>query len=171
MTLFEINEKIEKCFRLDEENAVDTETGEVFDGKYLDELEMQREEKITNIGRWIKNFDSDKAYWTICDIEQLKAQKDAFAKRQKAAENKRDSLKAYLSQCLNGQKFEAEDKSVTITFRKSEAVSIIDESSIPKKWFIKQDPKLDKAGIKAELKLGKKVKGAEIVVNSNIQVK
>ena len=163
MTLFEINEKIEKCFRLDEENAVDTETGEVFDGKYLDELEMQREEKITNIGRWIKNLDSD--------IEQLKAQKDAFAKRQKAAENKRDSLKAYLSQCLNGQKFEAEDKSVTITFRKSEAVSIIDESSIPKKWFIKQDPKLDKAGIKAELKLGKKIKGAEIVVNSNIQVK
>jgi len=163
MTLFEINEKIEKCFRLDEENAVDTETGEVFDGKYLDELEMQREEKITNIGRWIKNLDSD--------IEQLKAQKDAFAKRQKAAENKRDSLKAYLSQCLNGQKFEAEDKSVTITFRKSEAVSITDESVIPRKWFIKQDPKLDKAGIKAELKLGKKIKGAEIVVNNNIQVK
>lgn len=163
MTLFEINGAIEKCFRLDDETAVDTETGEVFDSKYLDELEMQREEKITNIGRWIKNLDSD--------IEQLKAQKDAFAKRQKAAENKRDSLKAYLSQCLNGQKFEAEDKSVTITFRKSEAVSIIDESSIPKKWFIKQDPKLDKAGIKAELKLGKKVKGAEIVVNNNIQVK
>ena len=163
MTLFEINEKIEKCFRVDEETTVDTETGEVLDSKYLDDLEMQREEKITNIGRWIKNLDSD--------IEQLKIQKEAFAKRQKAAENKRDSLKAYLSSCLNGQKFEAEDKSVVITFRKSEAVSITDESIIPRKWFIKQDPKLDKAGIKAELKLGKKIKGAILEPHENIQVK
>ena len=163
MTLFEINEKIEMCFRVDEETTVDTETGEVLDSKYLDDLEMQREEKITNIGRWIKNLDSD--------IEQLKIQKEAFAKRQKAAENKRDSLKAYLSSCLNGQKFEAEDKSVVITFRKSEAVSITDESIIPRKWFIKQDPKLDKAGIKAELKLGKKIKGAILEPHENIQVK
>ena len=40
-----------------------------------------------------------------------------------------------------------------------------------KKWFIKQEPKLDKAGIKEILRSGKKVKGTELITNQNIQVK
>lgn len=164
MTLFEIDDTIKRCFRIEEtDEIVDTETGEVFDSNYLDELEMQRDKKIENIGKWVKNLDSD--------IEQLKAQKDSFAKRQKAAETKRDNLKEYLSKYLNGEKWDASDKSVIISFRKSEAVSIDNESSIPKKWFIKQDPKLDKAGIRAALKKGLKVKGATLTINNNIQIK
>ena len=84
MTLFEIDDAIRKCFVIEEtDEVVDTETGEIFDASYLDNLQMQRDKKIENIGKWIKNLDSD--------IEQLKAQKDSFAKRQKAAETKRDS--------------------------------------------------------------------------------
>lgn len=161
MTLFEINKEIQNCFILDDE-VVNMETGEILDSSYLDNLEMSRDEKILNIARWIKNLDSD--------IDQLKAQKDAFAKRQKAAENKKESLKNYLSYCLNGEKWNAKDLSVSVSFRKSEVVSV-DESLLPKKWYIKQDPKLDKAGIKAALKSGKKIKGAELITNNNIQVK
>ena len=164
MTLFEIDDAIRKCFVIEEtDEVVDTETGEIFDASYLDNLQMQRDKKIENISKWIKNLDSD--------IEQLKAQKDSFAKRQKTAETKRDSLKGYLSSYLNGEKWDAPDRSVAISFRKSEAVSISDESIIPKKWFIKQDPKLDKAGIRAALKKGLKVKGATLTVNNNIQIK
>lgn len=162
MTLFEIDERLRNCFIIDE-NVVDTETGEIFDKDYLDHLEMMKDEKIENIAKWIKNLDSD--------IEQLKKQKDLFAARQKAAENKKESLKNYLSAFLDHQKWEAKDKSVSVSFRRSEQVHIIDESIIPKKWFIKQDPKLDKAGIKAALKQNTKVKGAELVENQNIQIK
>ena len=82
MTLFEIDDAIRKCFVIEEtDEVVDTETGEIFDASYLDNLQMQRDKKIENISKWIKNLDSD--------IEQLKAQKDSFARRQKAAETKR----------------------------------------------------------------------------------
>lgn len=162
MTLFEIDARLNNCFIIDE-NVVDVETGEIFDKDYLDQLEMMKEEKIENIAKWIKNLDSD--------IEQLKKQKDAFAARQKSAENKRDSLKNYLSTFLNYQRWDAKDKSVSVSFRKSEAVKIVDESVIPKKWFIKQEPKLDKAGIKAALKLNTKVRGAELETKQNIQIK
>mgnify|MGYP002624484933 CR=1 FL=1 len=162
MNLFEIDARLNNCFVIDE-NVVDIETGEIFDKYYLDQLEMMKEEKIENIAKWIKNLDSD--------IEQLKKQKDAFATRQKVAENKRDSLKNYLSMFLNYQKWDAKDKSVSVSFRKSEAVKIVDESVIPRKWFIKQEPKLDKAGIKAALKLNTKVRGAELETKQNIQIK
>lgn len=162
MNLFEINLEIKKCFREGDE-VVDTTTGEVFDSSYLDNLEMLRDEKIENIAKWIKNLDSD--------IEQLKNQKDIFDSRMKAAERKRDSLKNYLSFVLSGDKWEASDKSVKISWRRSEVVCIPDESKIPKKWFIKQEPKLDKAGIKSEIKSGGKVKGASLVTNNNIQIK
>lgn len=162
MNLFEIDARLNNCFVIDE-NVVDIETGEIFDKDYLDQLEMMKEEKIENIAKWIKNLDSD--------IEQLKKQKDAFATRQKVAENKRDSLKNYLSSYLEYQKWEAKDKSVSVSFRKSEAVKIVDESVIPRKWFIKQEPKLDKAGIKAALKSNTKVRGAELETKQNIQIK
>ncbi len=162
MNLFEIDSRLNSCFIIDE-NVVDVETGEIFDKDYLDQLEMMKEEKIENIAKWIKNLDSD--------IEQLKKQKELFAARQKAAENRRDSLKNYLSTYLEYKKWEAKDKSVTVSFRKSEAVKIVDESIIPKKWFIKQDPKLNKAGIKEALKSDVKVRGAELETKQNIQIK
>lgn len=163
MNLFKINEEIEKCIIYNDDEVINIETGEILDISYLNNLKMQRDEKIENIAKWIKNLDSD--------IQQLKAQKDLFAQRQKVAENKRDSLKRYLSTFLENTKWEAKDKSVAISFRKSEAVKIINEAIIPKKWFIKQDPKLDKVGIKEQLKLGKKIKGTELEIKQNIQVK
>ena len=162
MNLFEIDAAIQKCFVF-EDMVVDSETGEVLDSNYLNDLEMERDRKIENIAKWIKNLDSD--------IEQLKAQKDLFAKRQKSAENKRDSLKNYLSAYLNGASWKANDNSVLVNFRRSEVVSV-DESIVPKKWFIKHtDIKLDKASIKEALKNGDKIKGAELVSKQNIQIK
>jgi len=162
MNLFEINDAIQKCIVIDD-TVVDGETGEILDKDYLDSLAMARDEKIENIAKWIKNLDSD--------IEQLKKQKDTFAKRQKQAECRRDSLKSYLSAFLNGNKWDCKDKSVTVSFRKSESVNIIDESKIPVDYLIMQEPKIDKAGIKKDIKEGMTVAGAELVTNNNIQIK
>ena len=77
MKLFEINEEIMKC--------VDVETGEIIDEVKLQQLQMARDIKIENIACWIINI--------LSDAEALKAQKQVFADRQKAAENKAQRLK------------------------------------------------------------------------------
>lgn len=162
MNLFEINSKLMSCFRISESEAVDEETGEILDAKYLDDLEMQFDEKVENIAKWIKNLDSD--------AKQLKEQKMIFAARQKAAENKRDSLKNYLDSVLQGYPWDrSSDKSVKISYRSSQKVEITGD--VPRKYLLKQEPKIDVAAIKEALKAGKRVKGADLIINNNIQIK
>lgn len=153
MNLFEIDNEIMNC--------VDAETGEVIDAEKLDKLQMDRGQKIENIALWIKNLTSD--------AEALKAEKQAFADRQKAAENKAASLKKYLSDYLAGEKYKS--AKVSVSFRKSEAVNIMDMSQIPEQYLKFAEPTADKTGIKNALKAGEVIAGAELVENQNIQIK
>lgn len=153
MKLFEIDEAIMAC--------VDMETGEIIDSEQLDALEMEREQKIENIACWIKNL--------LSDAEALKAQKQVFADRQKAVENKAASLKKYLSDYLAGQKFST-DK-VAISFRKTSAVNVIDMTQIPENYLKYAEPTADKMAIKAAIKAGEVVPGAEIVEDKSMSIK
>lgn len=160
MKLFEINEAIERCV-LDGENVVDTETGEVLDVETLDNLKMTFAEKAENIAMFIRNLDAEAA--------ALKEQKNIFVARQKAAENKRDALKDYLAMCLQGKPFKTDR--VKVTFRKSEAVKVTDQVSIPDRYFYFADVKLDKTEVKKALKAGENVPGCVLEEKQNIQVK
>lgn len=152
-SLWQIEEAIMDC--------VDMETGEIIDIDRLDKLQMDRDTKIENIALYIKNLLSDAA--------GIKAEKDNLAQRQKVAENKANSLKKYLSGYLAGQKFST--SRVAISFRKSESVNIEDITAIPEEYLKYKDPEPDKTAIKSMLKSGKKVPGAELVQNQNIQIK
>lgn len=163
MNLFEINNEIQKCIVIDE-TVIDGETGEVLDADYLDQLEMAKDKKVENIAKWIKNLESD--------IEQLKKQKEIFDTRKRQAENRRDSLKNYLAAVLDGEKWDrAEDKAVTISWRRSEAVNVTDPGQIPEAFLIAQPPKIDKTGLKVNLKNGVEIPGAELETKNNIQIK
>ena len=153
MNLYEIDNEIMSC--------VDMETGEIIDAEKLDQLQMDRERKIENIALWIKNL--------ISDAEALKAEKQAFADRQKAAENKAASLKKYLSDYLAGEKYKS--AKVSVSFRKSESVNILDMSKIPEQYLKVAEPTADKTGIKNALKAGEVIAGAELIENQNIQIK
>lgn len=153
MNLFQIDEEIMSC--------VDMETGEVIDTERLAQLQMDRDTKIENIACWIKNL--------LSDAEALKAQKQAFADRQKAAESKADSLKKYLSEYLGGQKFST-DK-VAISFRKTSAVNVIDMTQIPEEFLKFAEPTADKTAIKNAIKAGNVIAGAEIVEGQSISIK
>lgn len=153
MNLFQIEEEIMKC--------VDMETGEIIDSEKLDKLQMDREQKIENIALWIKNL--------VSDAEALKAEKQIFADRQRAAENKAASLKKYLSDYLAGEKYKS--AKVSISFRKSEAVNILDISQIPEQYLKVAEPTVDKTGIKNALKAGEFITGAELIENQNIQIR
>lgn len=153
MNLFEIDNEIMNC--------VDMETGEIIDAEKLDKLQMDRDQKIENIALWIKNL--------VSDAEALKAEKMAFADRQRAAENKAASLKKYLSDYMAGEKYKS--AKVSVSFRKSEAVNIVDMSQIPEQYLKVAEPTADKTGIKAALKAGEVIAGAELIENQNIQIK
>lgn len=152
MNLFEINEEIMKC--------VDAESGEIIDTEKLEQLQMEETSKIENIACWIKNL--------LSDAEALKVQKQTFANRQKAVENKAESLKKYLSDYLAGQKFST-DK-VAISFRKTSSVNVTDMSALPEEYLKFGEPTPDKTAIKNAIKSGKKIAGAEILENQSISI-
>lgn len=153
MNLFQIDEEILEC--------LDLETGEIIDTEKLDQLQMARDTKIENIACWIKNL--------TADAEALKAQKQVFADRQKAAENKAESLKKYLASYLAGQKFST-DK-VAISFRKTSSVNVTDMSLIPEDYLKFAEPTADKTAIKKAIQGGIVVPGAEIAEGQSISIK
>ena len=140
---------------------LDVETGEIFDVDKFEELAMARDAKIENICLWIKNLKAQ--------AEALKAEKDSFAQRQKAAETKMESLKRYISGYLEGTAFES--AKVKVSFRKSETVEILEDAVIPDEYLRFKEPEVNKTGLKAALKSGVKIAGISIVENQNIQIK
>lgn len=160
MNLYEINENLMAAY----DAAVDPETGEIIDNEKLEnfyKLQIDRDEKIENICLFIKNLKADAA--------ALKTEKDSFAARQKAAEHKAEWLTSYLQQFLNGDKWKSNRASVS--YRKSEQINIKDIRDIPIEYIKFADPVPDKLAIKAAIKRGENIKGAEIVEKQNISIK
>lgn len=153
MTLYEIDSAILDC--------VDVETGEIFDIDKFEELGLERDAKIENICLWIKNLKSE--------IEALKTEKDAFAQRQKVAENKMESLKRYISNYLECTPFES--TKVKVSFRKSESLEILEGAIIPDEFLRFKEPEVNKTELKKALKSGIQIDGVSIVENKNIQIK
>ena len=153
MKLYEIDDAITKC--------VDEETGEIIDYEKLGELQIERETKIENVACWIKDLKAE--------AEALKAEKMAFAERQKVAENKAESLKKWLAYALDGKAFKSTRASVS--FRKSQAVEITDIYKLDENYLRYKEPEADKTAIKEALKAGKEVAGATLVENTSVIIK
>ena len=157
MTLYEIDKAL-----ADFEFEIDEETGEILNAADLDELKMAREDKIENIGLYIKNLEAEK--------EAVKHEKDNFADREKRLGKKIESLKGYLTYALDGQKFST--PKVAVSFRKSESVHITDEYLIPDEYkLFTVVKKPDKKTIKDALKNGKEIMGCELLEKQNISIK
>ncbi|WP_304095678.1 siphovirus Gp157 family protein [Phascolarctobacterium succinatutens] len=163
MKLFDIDEKLAACVKLDESRVVDTESGEIIDLEAIAALEMERDKKIENLGCWYKNL--------LADAEALKAQKNTFAEREKAAKAKAESLRGFLIRYLNGKKFET--AKVAMSFRKSEAVEFDAKciGDVPEEFLKFKDPELDKVAVKKAIKAGETVPGCELVARQNLQIK
>ena len=152
MNLYEIEQAMIAC--------VDTETGEIIDEEKLDALQMAKEVKIENVCLWIKNLQAS--------VVALKAEKDNFAERERVTRNKIESLKKYVANALDGQKFETTQ--VKVNFRKSESLEILDSAKIPEEY-LKFKTEVDKAGLKKAVKDGLEVEGVYLSENRNISIK
>ena len=154
--LYELNKAI-----ADFDLEIDEETGEILNMDGLDALQLERDTKIENIALWIKNLTADaKAY---------KEEKAVFAEKERRAKNKIESLKRYLQDNLDGQKFNT--SKVSISYRKSQSVEITDLSILPRMALKEQDPVPDKVVLKDLLKAGTLVAGARLVDKQNMIIK
>lgn len=145
----------------DFEFEIDEETGEILNANDLDNLELEKNEKIEQLCLWIKNLKSDAAAY--------KAEKDSFAKKQKAAENKAESIKNHIAYILAGEKFKTDR--VTVSYRKSEQVECLDMSLVDDDYLRFEEPELNKTKIKKALKEGIKVGGCMLVEKQNMQIR
>lgn len=153
MKLYEIDQAIM--------DLVDSETGEIIDIEAFDSLQMEREEKIEGIALYIKDLKAE--------AEALKAEKIAFAERQKVAENKVESLKNYLAYALKGQAFKS--TKAVVSFRKTQQVDIPDIHKLDENFLRYKEPEADKTAIKEAIKAGQIVKGATLIENTSVIIK
>lgn len=156
MNLYEINSEI--C------NLVDTETGEVMDFEKFSELNIALEEKIENIALFVKNLKAEAGAIDeeIKNLTERKNTKTAQAER----------LSKYLSNFLNGERFET--AKVSCSFRKSTVCEVANEGEFLRKYpeFAKpQPPKLNKSDVKTALKNGTKLTGAVLIDKQNLVVR
>ena len=153
MKLYEIDQAIVDC--------IDMETGEIINEELLNNLQMERDTKIENVVLWIKELKAE--------AEALKAEKMAFAERQKVAENKMESLKKWLAYALNGEKFKTVRASVT--FRTTDKVEIADIYKLDENYLRYKEPEADKEAIKKAIKAGQEVAGATLVPSTSVIIK
>ena len=159
MTIYEIDSAIMDC--------IDAETGEVIDIDKLNALNIERDAKVENVALWIKELKAE--------AEAIKAEKLRLADRQKAAENKAESLKKWLAYALNNEKFKTARCSVS--FRNTESVEVTDEGlenlmrggNDDLLTYAKPEP--NKTAIKQAIKDGLNVSGVQLVQNISTIIK
>lgn len=162
MTLYEIDRAIEDTLLL----AIDPETGEVKDEALLDQfeqLQMDREHKVENIGLFIKNLEAD--------AKAIKEESKNLAARAKAAENKAEHLRNYLEFCLGGEKFQT--PRLSVSFRHAKKVEVDPERlyDIPDDFLRYKEPEPDKKLIGEALKAGEIIPGCTLVESTSMIIK
>ena len=162
MKIYEIDQAIEGLM-----SQVDEETGEIlFDPEKLEELQMERDQKVENLGLFIKNASSD--------VKALRDEEKALADRRKVLEKRVERAKEYLEFVLKGEKFQT--TRVVISYRTSTRVDV-DEKFLA--WAKKKaknllrikEPEADKVAIGALLKSGEKVPHACLVSETSMTIK
>lgn len=153
MNIYEVDAAIADC--------VDQETGEILDEQALDALVMERNKKIENVACWIKDLKAEG--------NAIREEEKALAERRRVAESKVESLKKWLGYALGGEKFKT--SKVSVSYRKSKSVQVIDEKAIDDKFLIPQPAKLNKKMVSEYIKNGMAVPGCELEEKINLQVR
>lgn len=128
-------------------------------------LEVDIETKAANIAAIIRDLAGE------CDI--LRAEEKRLADRRRSRENSIARLKSYLQEnmVLTGRQKVATPL-YTISLQKNPpSVKVVDETAIPAGWWIPSAPKLDRAGLLQELKLGHAIPGAELDQSVGVRIR
>lgn len=161
MKLWEISKLMntDRLFRVSDDASADTETGEVFDKEYLDNLPMEQEEKSRNVGLVIKNMSND--------IDLIDKEIKRLTAMKKSTQSKIESLKSYILTYGCPVK----DVAVTIRFSKGrESVEVEKGVDLPES-FRKYTWTPNKTAIGEALKEGQEIAGCRLVRKPSVSVK
>lgn len=164
MTLYEIDSAILAC--------VDPETGEIIDPEALDALQMEREKKLEGVALWVKDLKAE--------AEAIGNEVKALTARKKAAENKAERLKAWLSEALEGEILKT--SKVRVSYTHNSRLTVIDEQSVvnyiqthyqePEQFLKFSLPEIRKDAVKAEIsKNGAEIPGCCVEPTESIVIK
>ena len=171
--LYDIDERLVTLL----EEHFDIEDGVVYEtedelAKKIDEVALDLDKKIENIGCYIKNLESD--------VEAIKKEEDNLKARRKSAENKIEGLKRYLNGYLSAcypndtdrAKWKFKSPKVVLGYRRSTSVEVPDIEKLDKNFIkLKTEVSADKTAIKDAIKSGKEVIGAFLKENINLNIK
>ena len=176
--LYEIDYQLQML----EDYMVDVETGEILDedsfNAKFDEIQMALNEKIESGICFVKNLQAD--------IEAFKTEEKNIAQRRKIKENLAERIKNRIDNYIRMKytnedgivdtdglnKFKMETPRMKLSYRKSDSVDVYDIDSLPKEYIKeKVEVSADKTALTKDIKSGKKINGAKIVTNLNMQVK
>lgn len=141
------------------------EDGDIDEQTYADSTEsMMVEGKIDDICKVIRHLEAR--------AEACKAEKEAFAAKERTAKNGvqrlKDSLVDYM-QTVKSKKVEA--GLFTVTLGTSKKCEIVDATALPACYYVQQLPTIDKAAITADIKAGNNVPGAALVETQHVRIK
>jgi hypothetical protein len=163
-SLYEIDKSIEQCII----DGTDFETGEFVAFDELNELQMERDQKIEGVALYVKDARAEAAA-IKAEITVLKARMDKLNRNA-------DGASEWIASALNGSKFST--SKVDCTFRRSEAVETDEEFC---QWAYgvgmydlithKESDEPNKAKIKAFLKNGGELEHCSLVNKNNLTIK
>lgn len=164
MKLYEIETSYQRLADMIDEGLIDADaiadTFEALDGEF--------EVKADSIACLLKTWKAE--------AEAIKAEVKLLDERVKRKEKQAESLKNYLSDTMQRLgKSKLETSRNVLSFRKSTALTIVNESEFMRKYpqlvFTEVKQTLPKKDITDRLKAGEVFEGAELVIKQNIQIK
>ena len=166
LKIYEITSQIQAALNALE---VDEETGEIVGWDKLEALTESATTKIANCARFLQ--------YAQVQIDAMDKVIAGIKARKQSAQNLVDKLSVKVVQALLAMpdgKRKIEEPDIKVSTRKSESVSLDDESLLDKKFvkvevITKQSP--DKKAIKEAIKSGEEVKGAHLCTNYSLQIK
>ena len=126
----------------------------------IEQLEGELEHKAESVALVVLELEAD--------AEGVAKEAKRLDERAKSLERKAEKLREYLAYWLDGR--EIKGRLVTISYRKSESVEIIDETAIPEEYF-RVVHLTDKTSIKHALKGGAVLGWAQLVVHRHMQIR
>lgn len=157
-TLYELTNQAHALYEMLQGDEIDEQT-------FNDTLEaMGAGEKVESYCKVIKQLQSD--------VVMYKGEIDRLTARKQTAENAVDRMKAALLAYIQTS---GQDKvkagSFSVYTATTPAVNITDEKAIPSIYLKPQPPTVDKIAIKAAIKNGEKVEGAELINNTGVRIR
>ena len=165
MTLYEMDQAL-----LDLMEAVDPETGEwAADPEAWEQLNLARGQKLEDTACFIKDL--------RVQIEAFKAEIRELQRRQKVLENKEAWLMENLRRSLDGANFET--TRCALRFKRNPESVRLTDADAAMNWALTNAPDclrykpatLSLSDLKAELKKGTSIPGAELVQDMRLEVK